>query len=171
VINEAFKSLVPGGYFELQDSLFPFQYIGEPPVHSELYRWGELCVEGSTKVGRPWTNSIHYKRWMEEVGFEDIVEKSFYWPTSTWAKGRYYKELAAFFQADLLNGLEGASLKIIGQLGWTPEEIRAFIVGVKKDVQDTSITCYAPMCVFLYLMKSQLLITDLERLFVERNHY
>jgi hypothetical protein len=145
VINEAFKSLAPGGYFELQDGLFPFEYIGEPPVHSDLYRWNELCVEGSTKAGRPWTNAIHYKRWMEEVGFEDVVEKSFYWPTSPWAKGKYYKEVAALFQADMLNGLEGMSLKVIGQLGWTADKIRDFLVGVRKDLQDTSVTCYVPM--------------------------
>jgi len=142
VINEAFKSLAPGGYLELQDGIFPFNYVGEPPVHSDLYRWCELCVEGSTKIGRPWTNTINYKRWMEEVGFEDVVEKSFYWPTNSWAKGRYYKDIAAVFQADMLSGLEGASLKIIGALGWTPDEIRAFIVGVGKDLQDTSITSY-----------------------------
>lgn len=145
MINEAFKSLAPGGYLELQDGLFPFEYVGEPPVKSEVYRWGQLCIEGSTKIGRPWTNGFHYKRWMEEVGFEDVVEKDFYWPTSAWAKGKYYKQIAALFQADMLNGLEGMSLKVIGVLGWTVDEIRAFIVGVQKDLQDTSITAYEHM--------------------------
>jgi hypothetical protein len=145
VINEAFKSLAPGGYLELQDGLFPFKYVGEPPTNSDLYRWGKLCVEGSTKIGRPWTNAVHYKRWMEEVGFEDVVEKDFYWPTSVWAKGKYYKQIAALFQADMLNGLEGVSLKVLGVLGWTADDIRAFIVGVGKDLQDTSITSYEHM--------------------------
>lgn len=79
------------------------------------------------------------------MGFVDVVEKTFYWPTSTWAKGRYYKQLAAVFQADMLNGIEGMSLKIIGKLGWTADKIRDFLVGVKKDLQDTSITCYLPI--------------------------
>ena len=82
---------------------------------------------------------------MEEVGFEDVVEKDFYWPTSAWTKGKYYKQIAALFQADMLNGLEGMSLKVIGVLGWTVDEIRAFIVGVRKDLQDTSITAYEHM--------------------------
>jgi hypothetical protein len=42
----------------------------------------------------------------------------------------------------MLNGIEGMSLKIIGQLGWTPDAIREFIVGVKKDLCDTCITAY-----------------------------
>jgi hypothetical protein len=52
--------------------------------------------------------------------FENIVEKSFYWPTSGWAKGTHYKQVAALFQADILNGIEGISLKILGMLGWMP---------------------------------------------------
>jgi len=52
----------------------------------------------------------------------------------------------------MLNGIEGASLKVIGQLGWTADEIRAFLVGVRKDLQDTSITCYELMCVFFHLI-------------------
>jgi hypothetical protein len=105
-------------------------------------------------------NVINYKRWMEEIGFEDVVEKSFHWPTNTWVKGRYHKQIAAYFQADMLNGIEGMSLKVIGQLGWTADEIRAFLVGVRKDLQDTSITAYVPMLVFFHLMDSQLLITN-----------
>jgi hypothetical protein len=153
VISEAFKSLAPGGYFELQDGTFPFEYIGEPPVHSDLYRWAALCAEGSVKVGRPWTNVVNYKRWMEEVGFVDVVEKSFYWPTSSWAKGSYYKQIGALFQADMLNGLEGMSLKVIGTLGWTADEIRDLLPGVIKDLQATSITAYVPMCVFFIRRK------------------
>jgi hypothetical protein len=85
---------------------------------------------------------------MEEVGFVDVVEKSFYWPTNSWAKGSYYKRIGALFQADMLNGLEGISLKVIGILGWTADEIRDLLPGVRKDLQDTSITAYVPMCVF-----------------------
>jgi len=54
-------------------------------------------MEGSTKAGRPWINVTNYKRWMEELGFEDVVEKTFYWPTNAWAKGRYGKQVGAFF--------------------------------------------------------------------------
>ena len=79
---------------------------------------------------------VDYKRWMEELGFETVVEKTFYWPTNAWAKGRHYKHVGAYFQADILNGIEGMSLKVIGQLGWTADEIRGFLPEVKKDLQD-----------------------------------
>jgi len=41
-----------------------------------------------------------------------------------------------------LNGAEGMSLKVIGSLGWTAEEIRELVVEVKKDMQDPNITSY-----------------------------
>ena len=69
----------------------------------------------------------HYRRYMEEAGLEDIVEKTFYWPTSVWARGRYFKDVATYFQEDLLNALEGVSLKVMGALGWSVEEILVFL--------------------------------------------
>ena len=65
---------------------------------------------------------------MEEIGFEDVVEEKFYWPCGTWAKGRYFKQIGAIVRQNLLNGVEEMSLKVIGSLGWTAEEIREFVV-------------------------------------------
>ena len=145
MIKEAFKSLEPGGYLELQDGCFPFQYIGEPPKDSALYKWNEIVVAGGEKSGRPWTNVQYYKRWMEEAGFEDVVEKLYYWPTSTWAKGKYFKEVSVYFQEDLLSGLDGISLKIMGLMGWSADEIRAFLPGVREDIKNPSIHAFLPM--------------------------
>jgi len=143
VLSESFKSLNPGGYLELQDVIYPFDWIGPPPVESALYRWNQLCAEGSRKIGRPWTNVKNYKRWMDELGFEDVVEKTYYLPTNQWAKGKYLKQVGAYFEQDLLNGVEAMSLKVIGCLGWTAEQIREFLVEVKEDVQNPKLTCYA----------------------------
>jgi hypothetical protein len=87
----------------------------------------------------------HYKSWMEEIGFEDVVEVTFYMPTNPWAKGKYFKQVGALLEENYIKGIEGMSLRVIGALGWTAEEIRAFLVRVKRDIQDPSITCYVPM--------------------------
>jgi hypothetical protein len=82
---------------------------------------------------------------MEEIGFEDVVEHQFYWPTSGWPKGKYFKTLAMYWQEDLLSGLEAISLKVMGLMGWSADEIRVFLAGVRNDVKDTSIHAYLPM--------------------------
>lgn len=129
----------------MQDFIFPFKFLGQPPKESLLYKWFEIIVEGAEKLGRPWTNVKHYKRWMEEIGFEDVNEKTFYWPINPWAKGKYFKQIALYAQADFLNGLEGMSLKVMGSMGWPAEDVQKYLIGVRKDVKDTAIHCYCPM--------------------------
>jgi SAM-dependent methyltransferase len=149
VLRQAYESLAPGGYLELQDGTFPLKYIGDPPTESQLYKWSQIVTEGAAKSGRPWTNAQYYKRWMEEIGFEDVVEKHFYWPTSPWPKGKYFKQVSLYWQENLLTGIEALSLKVMGVMGWSAEDIRPFLEGVRKDVKDTSIHAYLPMYVSL----------------------
>lgn len=93
-MRKVLKSLAPGGYFEMQDMIFPFQFLGDPPFESALYKWLHLITEGAAGLGRPWTNVQFYKTWMKEIGFEDVLEKTFYWPLNPWVKGGYYKEIS-----------------------------------------------------------------------------
>jgi hypothetical protein len=129
----------------MQDMVFPFRFLGEQPVDSPLYKWFEIITEGAAKLGRPWTNVPQYKRWFEEIGFEDVTEKKFYWPINRWAKGEYYKSISVYAQADFLSGLEGLSLKVMGSMGYSAEEVRELLVGVMKDIKDTNVHCYCPM--------------------------
>lgn len=82
---------------------------------------------------------------MEEIGYEDVAEKSFSWPASPWARGKYFKDLAVYFQEDLLNALEGVSLKVMRLAGWTVEEILVLPASVRNDIKDTSIYTFLPM--------------------------
>ncbi|KIW08646.1 hypothetical protein, variant [Verruconis gallopava] len=147
VLKSAYDYLNPGGILELQDGFFPFKYVGPEPVESNLYKWSEIVTEGAAKSGRPWTNAQYYKQWMEELGFEDVVEKRFYWPTSAWAKGRYFKEVSMYWQEDLLQGLEGISLKVMMLMGWKVDDIREFLEKVKDDIKDRNIHAYLSIVV------------------------
>jgi hypothetical protein len=50
----------------------------------------------------------------------------------------------------MLSGLEGVSLRVLGMLGWTADEVKEFIKDVKKEVLDTNVHCYLPMSVSTY---------------------
>jgi SAM-dependent methyltransferase len=145
VIQSAFKALTPGGWFELQDAYFPMEYVGDIPTDCALYKWNQICLAGAAKFGRPWTNAKHYRRWFEETGFADVVEQRFYWPMSPWAKGRYYKMVGSYFQADLTGHLDAISNKVLGAMGWAPDRIREFLDEVRRDMMDTSIRAYLNM--------------------------
>ena len=146
VIRSAYKSLAPGGWLELQDAYFPMFYVGgRDPESTALYKWNKLCMEGAAQFGRPWTYAQHYKRYLEEAGFESVTERRFYWPLSPWAKGKYYRTVAEFFQEDMLSGVDGISFKVLGALGWHIDEIRVFLAQVREDMKDTSIHAYLNM--------------------------
>ncbi|KAG0645880.1 putative methyltransferase tdiE [Hyphodiscus hymeniophilus] len=148
VVAKAFDALQPGGYLELQDAIMPMQYVGEIPVSSFLYRWNCHVVESSTMAQRPWTNVKHYPEYFIAAGFEEIRAKKFFWPSNTWPKGEYLKHLSVYFQKDLMDGLEGLSMKLFTNfLGWTKEQVQEFLVGVRKDLQDRSIHAYIEISV------------------------
>ena len=145
VFQKAYDALTPGGYLELQDLVFPPQFWGEPRTETSLYKWGSIVGDASVKIGRPWTNVPKFKEWLEEIGFEDVVERKYYWPLSNWAEGDYYKQVSVYAQAALLSGLDGMSLKLMGLMGWSAKEVKTFLVGVKEDVADPRLRAYADM--------------------------
>ncbi|GAP83985.2 putative methyltransferase domain-containing protein [Rosellinia necatrix] len=152
VVRQAYENLEPGGAIEFQDALFPMYWVGEPPTESALYRWNELLMEGLRRIGRSWSNVVHYYSYFEEAGFENIVERRFYWPTSPWAKGKYFKTVAMYFQEDMISGLEAISMKVLQATGMTSDEILAFCEEVKADFRDTNLHAYLKVS-YIYARK------------------
>jgi hypothetical protein len=146
VLQQAYNSLAPGGYLELNDFNFPMRYIGATPTDSAIYKWHSYGLEAAQKTGRSLTNAEHYAQWMRELGFEDVVEKDYYWPSSPWAKGEHLKRIAEIFRHDMTGNIDGLTMRTYTQvLGWTPEEVKAFTPLVVKDFYDLSIHAYMPM--------------------------
>jgi SAM-dependent methyltransferase len=144
VFTSAFNALAPGGYLELRDPIFPFRYATPPPKDCALARWNDLILEASTKAGRPWNNGAHYKRWLEEIGFVDIVERREYAPMNPWAKGQRNKVLSIWIQRNLLMGLEALSMALFTRvLGMEKREVEQLLLAVERDIKDTKIHCYS----------------------------
>lgn len=143
VIRKAFDALAPGGYMELQDAMFPVKYLTPPPPNSPLVKWNDHALEAAERAGRPWTNTHHYRQWMIESGFIDVHQELFYVPTNPWAKGEYMKKLGLIFHTNMMIGLEGISMKLFTHfLGWTPDKVREFLVGVRDDFRNRRIQAY-----------------------------
>lgn len=152
VVRQAYENLEPGGFIEFQDALFPMYWVGEPPRESALYRWNELLMEGLRRIGRSWSNVVNYPTYFREAGFENIVERRFYWPTSPWAKGKYFKTVAMYFQEDMVSGLEAISMKVLQVTGMKPKEIQEFCEEVKADFRNTDLHAYL-MVMYIYARK------------------
>lgn len=88
VLASIYSNLSPGGYFEFQDPILPLRSIDGSLSGTSLDAFQDSCMEAATILGRPWTNGNNYGRWMREAGFVDVVEKSYYWATNGWVRGR-----------------------------------------------------------------------------------
>jgi len=145
VIEQAFKSCTPGGYLEMMDGVFPLHCHDDSLEGTVLDSWAKGCYEAGVKMGRPWDNTPNYKRWMEEVGFEDVKEKIMEIPTNPWPMGRRAKELGMWFNADLQEALSASRALFIKALEWAPEKIDPFLQEVKTDLMRREIHAYAPL--------------------------
>jgi len=128
----------------------PHQAIDRSLRGTALERWGNVTMEAATKLGRPWNATKNYRRWMEEAGFVDIVERKFEWALGTWAKGKKEKMLGRLWRKDLLNGLDGMSKAVLTRgAGYSMEEIVVLNEGVRKDIADPNLHAYLPVT-FIY---------------------
>lgn len=146
VIKSAFDSLVPGGYFELQDAVLPMRSIDDTLRGTAFENFFELMLKAAKKLGRSWEHSVNYVRYFEEAGFVDIVERHFQWPINTWARGEHMKILGTYFQEDLNKALDGLGMAVLTRGGgMSKEEVLVMAAEVRKDLVNKSIHAYMPM--------------------------
>ncbi|KAF7910848.1 uncharacterized protein EAF01_002357 [Botrytis porri] len=137
VINSAFESLRPSGYFEMQDPQMPMVSIDSSINGTALEEWVRVSCLAAERRGRKVTNSRHYGRWMAEAGFVDIFEKHFF--------GRIIRGS----EQNLLDGIRGMTMRnLTAGLWWTPEQVESLLVGVRKDLQNKRINSAVDVVVF-----------------------
>jgi len=122
----------------------PFKFVGEPPKESALVEWGEtLSVITNIERGRRGHNPRQYVEWMEEIGFEDVVERTFYWPTNPWPKDKHLKLIAVYVQENLSQVTKAVSFRMMSQYkGWSQERVDKFLVDVGRDIFDPKLHAY-----------------------------
>jgi len=130
ILQKAYDNLAPGGYLELQDGLFPVQFMDpKPPADHPLRLFLDMLADCAVRLGRPWNNVQHYPRWMEEIGFEAVKEQRKFWPCGPWAKGDKMKKIGLYFLEDLRHAFEPIGIKLFVQiLGWSEERAKKWIV-------------------------------------------
>ncbi|KAL4922404.1 S-adenosyl-L-methionine-dependent methyltransferase [Aspergillus aurantiobrunneus] len=149
LFKQAHNNLTPGGWFEICDfTVGVFSDDESAEKATNMQRWRDLLIEASEKFGKPFSVAKHYKQWMIDAGFSDVQEEIYKVPFSPWAKDPRLKELGKYHQANMLEALEAYSLALMTRfLGWTVEEVRLLLVGVRKELQDRTLHIYSRLYV------------------------
>lgn len=145
--EQAYKTLEPGGWLELQDINMPFRSDdGSLNPDTALWKWSTFLLEAGEKLKRPVNAAEQYKKWMEDVGFVDIREVVHKWPQNTWAKNPRQKEIGLWTMMNMLDGLHGLSIAPFTRAGiMTKEEVEVFLADVRKDINNRKIRAYWTM--------------------------
>lgn len=147
-LQQAFDNLEPGGWLELQDYGLPVRSADGTHLGTDMLRWGELLLEAGRRLGRPLGSDVseRFEEWMTHVGFVDIQQKMFMWPSSSWPKDPFMKELGRWNQVNIIDGLEAFCLALLTRaLGWRKEEVDIFVAKIAADFRNKKIHAYFPM--------------------------
>ncbi|KAL4860496.1 hypothetical protein BDV12DRAFT_104601 [Aspergillus spectabilis] len=140
--RNAFRHLLPGGWFEVRDNELRFLTDSPSPEKEEklvsLRRWESLMAEAAERFGKPINMASKHKALMEEAGFTQVTEQVFKIPYGEWMEERKPWHLVGgsyAFHMEL--GLEGYTLRLFTQtLGWSVDDTKKFITQVQAELAE-----------------------------------
>jgi len=111
-------------------------------------QWCNYMLEASRRINQALDNPGHYAQWMIDAGFTNVHQVMYKWPSNPWPKGKKEKTLGLWAMVNALDGLSGFSMAVFTRiLGWQPEELEVFLVGVRESMKDSSNHSYYPVYV------------------------
>lgn len=120
-----------------------FSEDGSLSPKSPLFQWQQCLIDATERTGKSLRYPKLTKEMLQEAGFVDIQQVSLKVPINNWPTEPFLKECGNWFGLNLIEGLEATSLGPLTRvLGWTPEEVKSFIVPVKKDIQNRQIHAF-----------------------------
>jgi hypothetical protein len=145
VIGSAFEFLVPGGYLEFKDGIFPPSYAEPPPADSAFVKWITIILEEVEKAGRPWTKAKYYANYMRDVGFVDVIEHKTTLAAGPWPEDEKGKKLGRWHLTNWLQVVDALTPKILANAGWDEEEIKVLVALVRSELTGGKIKVYNEM--------------------------
>lgn len=94
ILTKQYSNLAPGGWLEVPDITFPMSCDDDTfGDDTPLKHWSDHMLKASYNLQRPLDSAKSYAKQMAEVGFVNVTEKMYKWPTNGWPKDPKHKEL------------------------------------------------------------------------------
>ncbi|KAI6758566.1 hypothetical protein HG530_010806 [Fusarium avenaceum] len=136
--KQAYKCLKPGGWIESHEAGPTIKSDDDSiPEDSAMGQWGKLFLEGGRRLQRPFSilEDDVQRQGMEEAGFTNIQEEEVKLPIGGWSSDPKTKEAGQYFQAAILQDVEGTLMFIANLLGWAKEEIHVFAARYRREIK------------------------------------
>ncbi|KAI9739331.1 MAG: hypothetical protein M1834_007544 [Cirrosporium novae-zelandiae] len=144
LISQAYTHTKPGGYLELQEgSVWTYSDDGSLKEGTPYMEFLHSMVQASEQAGIPLRVAHKLKGWMEDAGFQDVVEKVYICPYSPWPQDKTLKEVGRYQSIQLQGAVESYSLALFTRvLGWSEEKAKANQNLVMKQIRSKDIHAY-----------------------------
>ncbi|KAK2030142.1 TAM domain methyltransferase [Colletotrichum zoysiae] len=138
LMNNIYKNLNPGGWVEFQD--MNGEYYSDDGTYNEEHivrQWNKQFVETCEAIGRTACPGPRLEGWVKDAGFQNVTHQRFKVPIGPWAKEYHYRDVGMLNLAQLLDGLEGFTIKLFcGALGQTREEVLVLLAKVRQEMKN-----------------------------------
>ena len=141
LVRNMYNTLKPGGWVELQD--FNLQYYSEDGSLTENHKtliWINTFLDAARKMGREPSPGPTLEGHLLDAGFEHVHHTRYKIPIGPWAKDAHLKDIGLCNLAQILDGLEGFSLRLFCDiLKWSEEEVLVLLAGVRKELKSGTV--------------------------------
>ncbi|TDZ15864.1 putative methyltransferase tdiE [Colletotrichum orbiculare MAFF 240422] len=138
LVKNVYDHLNPGGWAEFQDMSVEYYSDDDSykPEHA-TWDWNMTFVKTLKSIGRDPCPGPQLEGWVRgNGGFERITHRKFKVPIGPWPKHQPYKDLGLLNLAQILEGLEGFTLKLFcGILGKSKEEVQVQLARVRNELK------------------------------------
>lgn len=129
------RNVAPGGWVEFQD--FDLQYYSDDdtiPADASTLAWDKLIIEASERAGMEPSPGPKLEKYFQAAGFRHVTKRQFKIPIGSWPENPALKEVGALYLGQMLEGLEGFSLRLMCDvLGWEEEAVKQFLENVRRE--------------------------------------
>jgi SAM-dependent methyltransferase len=148
--EQAFASLKPGGYIELQDLNFPARCDDNTaPLDSPIMLWSNHMMEAAQRIGFDLSVSSRFPALLNAAGFVNVQYETYPWPINKWPKEKKMKNLGTWAHQNFLQGLHGFSMGFFMRvLEWEEEDVLELVAKVVEQAKDLNSHVYMPISFF-----------------------
>lgn len=141
VLQRSYNHTNPGGYIELVDILWELRSIDDTTRGTALEHWFKLLAVAGINIGRDMTKSKHYKDYLPQAGYIEVVEIMIPIPGSPWPKDRTMKQRGMWMGHAMLKAVDSYK-KFVSNSGISPQKLDELNVRVKQDIMNLQIHWY-----------------------------
>jgi len=141
LVKNVYNNLTPGGWAEFQDfDLLYYSEDGSLTDSHDTLKWIKLIISAADKIGREPCPGPKLESWVREGNFKNVTHSKFRLPFGPWPRDAKLKEIGMYNLTQLLDGLEGFSLRLFCDvLDWKKEEVLILLSKVRKEFKNPTI--------------------------------